>query len=131
MIEFNADLIGLSLCVGLASITLTRTQLTKRFRHAIIDWPFMLGDLASCPYCLAHWLGFMSAFLLQPSLGISYVINAGVIIALACLYIGVVMRLWYSQETELEDMRDLLKEAMSELEGRLTEQDAQNYKARQ
>lgn len=108
----NTETLGL-LGVGAAvvALTLTRSQVTKLIRHALLGKPLMIGELANCPYCMCHWTGFAFAFFSQPNSFIWYVINGCIITGLAVIMAGVMIRFWPLNELELEEMRQLLNEA--------------------
>ncbi len=104
----------LSLVVGIVSITLTRSHLTKTIRHKMIDLPFMIGELINCPYCVAHWFAAIFALLISDTILEWFLVSAG-IVAVAALFMGIVQRLWFMQESELENLRDLLRETAKRL----------------
>jgi Protein of unknown function (DUF1360) len=111
------DLLMLSVGVAVITVTLTRSHLTKTLRHRFIDAPFMIGELINCPYCMAHWVSLGASMLLGGGM-VTVLVNAAILTGLACGYIGVLMRLWFMQETELENLRELLLEAQAELSKR-------------
>lgn len=111
-VGLKTEVLGL-LGVGAAvvALTLTRSQVTKPIRHALLGKPFMIGELANCPYCMCHWTGFAFALFSQPNSLIWYVINGCIITGLAVMIAGVIIKLWPLSELELEEMRQLLSEA--------------------
>lgn len=106
------DLILLSVVAGVISLTLTYTPLTRPLRHKMIGWPLMLGELASCPYCMAHWVALGLAIWVGDGV-IPVLINTGIITGGAALFCGILLKLFLFREAELEEMRGLLKEARS------------------
>lgn len=113
------DLCVLALATSVASVTLTRSSLTKSLRRRLV--PGLIRELWHCPYCMAHWIApLLCAFGLRGA-GLSLV-NAAIailaVIGLSALFMGLLMRLWLFQEGELEEMRELLNEARDELEKR-------------
>ena len=108
------DLCVVGIGCGLGSLTLTRSTLTRSIRAALMRWP-VIGDLASCPYCLAHWAGALGALTLGPNTLTGYLINALAVTAIAVLFQGVVQKLWLMQENELDRMRGLLADAAKAL----------------
>lgn len=106
------DLCLLAIASGMMSLVITRSHLTKSLRHWLLDVRFlMIGELVNCPFCMAFWT----------SLPLTLVIDSGglhfwpihwlVITGLACLFMGVLLKLWLFREDELESMRELLREA--------------------
>lgn len=109
------DLILLSFAVAVVSVTLTRSHLTKTWRLKYLHTPYMLGELINCPYCMAHWVALGFSLWLGGRWHI-VLVNALVMCGLASLVIGFMLRLWLWTETEIEEMRGLLREAQTELE---------------
>jgi hypothetical protein len=109
------DMALLSVSTGMVALTLTRSQITKPLRLRFINAPFMIGDLISCPYCMAHWVGFVALLMLwtaqHPLTWTGYVTVYFTIVGAAVLFIGIVQRLWLMQEGEIEQMRELMHEA--------------------
>lgn len=103
------DLLLLGVACGSVALTLTRKGITAPIRAALVRWP-MVHEVASCPYCMAHWVGFAAALTLGGS-WLGYVLNAFIIIGIATAFQGLVQRLWLMQEAEIERLRDLLTQA--------------------
>lgn len=78
--------------------------------------PFMLGELINCPYCMAHWIALVFAVFARAESFLHYLVVVCVLVGLSAVIMGVVMRLWYSQESELENLRDLIREAKEHME---------------
>lgn len=112
-----ADTIFVAFAVAATSITLTRSQLTKHARREWVNAPLMLGELVSCPYCMAHWVALLFAWLLNPPTLMWYFVYALILVGISAVIIGVILRLWMMQESELEDQRELLREAKEALKG--------------
>lgn len=104
------DLVLYAFGTTAVAITVTRSQITKPIRDRYFDAPFMLGDLLHCPFCMAWWiaLGFS---LLFPGGWLPVLVHTCVITGLSVLIIGLILKTWGWQESELERMRELLREA--------------------
>lgn len=113
-IGWKIDLIFLAVAVGTVTLTLSRSQLTKGIRHRMIALPYMLGELINCPYCLAHWVAGVAALPISDGF-MSWLVTTFVLTGLSVLFMGVVQKLWMMQETELENLRELLNEAMEHI----------------
>ena len=110
------NLFLLAVAVATVTLTLSRSQLTKNIRHKMITLPYMLGELINCPYCLAHWISGAAALLVCNGF-LNWLVLTFVLTGLAALFMGVVQKLWMMQETELENLRELLNEAMEHING--------------
>lgn len=106
----STDLVLLSVATGVVSLTLTYTPLTHPIRHKMIGWPLMLGELANCPYCMAHWIALGLSVWNGGNL-VTILLNAAVITGGAALFCGILLRLFLFREGELQEMRGLLKAA--------------------
>lgn len=111
-----ADMGVLSLATAAVSVTITRSSLTapwsKRWRHIP-----QFGELINCPYCMSHWVALgMSLMALTQLAPAAFMIAICAVIGAACLWIGLLQRLWLFQESEIEELRDLLREAQAALE---------------
>lgn len=116
------DLALLSVAAGVVSLTLTHTPLTRPIRYKMIGWPFMLGELANCPYCMAHWIALGLSVWIGGNL-VTILLNAAVITGGAALFCGILLRLFLFQQDELEKMRDLLKESSRLIRARIVDND--------
>lgn len=111
---FLQDFVLLSVACGVVSLTLTYTPLTRPIRHKLIGAPLMLGELASCPYCMAHWIALLLAFWIGGNL-VHILFHAAVITGGAALFCGILLRLFLFREGELQEMRMLVIEAKNAL----------------
>ena len=113
------DLCLLAIASGTVSLVLTRSHLTKGLRHWLMDVRFlMIGELVNCPFCMAFWTSLPLSFEFDSTLidGLHfYPLRWLIITGLACLFMGVLLKLWLFHEAELEDMRELLREARDEI----------------
>lgn len=110
------DLVQLGLCAlttGVIAYTLTHSHLTRPIRKRLMPIPF-LGELASCGYCLSHWIAPIFALYISSSF-FDFVLNTGAIIAGGALWMGVTDKYWHFQEAENAELRDLIQEAAQEL----------------
>lgn len=101
----------LSVIAGVVSLTLTYTPLTRPIRHKMIGWPLMLGELASCPYCMAHWIALGLSWGIIGGNLMTVLLNAAVITGGAALFCGILLRLFLFREGELEELRRLIGQA--------------------
>jgi len=102
--------IGLmAVACGTMATTITYSHITKPLRHAMIDAPFMLGELFSCPYCMAHWTALPAALALGGPWG-NILISWMVLTGLSSLFIGVLLRLFLFREAENEELRETIRE---------------------
>jgi Protein of unknown function (DUF1360) len=51
------NLLEMGLVVGVISVTVTRGSIFSFFREWMWRYGEWIGNLFSCPYCLAHWVG--------------------------------------------------------------------------
>lgn len=117
MFASPADLIMLSIVAGTIATTITHTPLTRPIRHRMIGWPLMLGELASCPYCMGHWIALVLSAYVGGTVE-AVLLNAAVITGGAAIFSGILLKLTLFREDELEELRDLIAEAKEELSNR-------------
>ncbi len=103
------DLIALSVGAALVAVTLTRSTITRSVRQKLSGIP-LIGDLAACPYCMAHWTGFFFA-IYHGGTWLEVLVNACIIIGLACGYAGLLSRLWHFEDNRIAELEDMLNEA--------------------
>lgn len=53
------EIIKLGLVVGVISVTITRGSLFSGFRDMMWKCGEWVGNLFSCPYCIAHWVALI------------------------------------------------------------------------
>lgn len=58
--------IYLGVAVACVSVTLTRSYLFENLRNWICRKNKFIGKLISCPYCAAHWIGFIFIVVYSP-----------------------------------------------------------------
>lgn len=104
------DLTLLSVACGVMSLTLTYTPLTAPIRHKMIGWPLMLGELANCPYCMAHWIALGLAVWIGGNL-VTILFHAAIITGGGALFVGILLRLFLFREKENEDLRELIRQS--------------------
>ena len=113
------DLCMMGIASGIISLVLTRSHLTKGLRHWLLDVRFlMIGELANCPFCMAFWTSLLFTLKIDSEGLHFWPISWLVITGLACLFMGVLLKLWLFHESELEDMRELLREARDTMKAR-------------
>jgi hypothetical protein len=116
------DLTLLGIGSGLAALTLTRSHFIRPLQARLRPYPW-LHEGSNCPYCMAHWCGLAASLTLGGGF-IPYLLNSLAIIGIAVLFQGLVQRLWFLQELEIQRLRGLLAEAakaMKEAEKHETE----------
>lgn len=113
----ETDLLLLSLAAGTIAVTITHSPITRPIRQRMIGWPLMLGELANCPYCMAHWIALGLALYAGGSFGTIF-LNAVVITGGAAIFSGIMLKVLIFREAELEEMRRLLAEAGRKLRER-------------
>lgn len=113
----HADLVLLGIASGIVSLTLTRSYLTKRLRQACLKTgPAWLGEQVNCPFCMAFWTSTMVTPYDTGNIQLGLIIVTWMsITGLACLFMGILLKLWLFREAELEDMRDLLRKAQDRI----------------
>lgn len=109
------DLVFLAFAVAVVSVTLTRSHLTKALRMKYLYAPYMLGELINCPYCMAHWVSLGFSIWLGGGFQ-TVLVNALVMCGVAAIVIGLMLKLWLWTETEIEELREVLREAQTVLE---------------
>ena len=57
------DWLTFALGIAAISITISKTYIFKGFRNIL---PNPLKKMFSCPYCLAHWLSFLTVYYFIP-----------------------------------------------------------------
>lgn len=110
------DLTQLGLCAlttGVIAYTLTQSHLFKPAREKLRTMP-MAGELASCGYCLSHWIAPIFAVFISHTI-FDFMVHTGSIIAGAALWMGAVDRFWGKQESENIELVQLLQEASQQI----------------
>lgn len=59
-------LVEQALIVAVITLTISRSKLFRPLRRTLRARVPVLGTLASCPYCLSHWIGWGVAVVFQP-----------------------------------------------------------------
>jgi hypothetical protein len=59
------DIIQMGLVVGVISITITKGSIFGWLRDRVGGW---MGELLSCPYCMAHWVGLVVVISGEPGI---------------------------------------------------------------
>jgi hypothetical protein len=108
------DLCLMAVASGTLALVITRSSLTKSMRHAMIGAPLKLDELFNCPWCMGFWTALPAAIAIGGPVG-AIIINWLIITGLSGLYMGFMMKLWLFREDELEEMRELLREAKNEI----------------
>ncbi len=91
-------LLTLALAVSACSMTLTKAKVFKGAREWVGTWSRWLYGLATCPYCMSHWLAFAAVAAYRPRpvrsgvLLLDLAVAAFAIIALAAFSSGVIYR---------------------------------------
>jgi hypothetical protein len=62
------NLLELGLVVGVITVTITRGSIFSFFRDWMNSYGEWIGNLFSCPYCLAHWLALAMVLWGNPGL---------------------------------------------------------------
>lgn len=58
----------MALAIGTISLTITKSGLFGWFRNWIESQSDFLGDLFSCPFCMAHWVALGAMLVYKPLL---------------------------------------------------------------
>ena len=106
----------LGIGAALAALTLTRSTLTQKLRAKWIGHG-LLGEMINCPYCMAHWMGTIFSLdkhLSKPNFD-AYLVDACIVIGIAVIFVGIMLKLWLYQEAELDRYRQLISEMTSKL----------------
>lgn len=105
MLEILPQFATLAVAVGVISLTLTKGSIFEWLRELlesqtdspVFEW---LAELFDCPYCMSHWVAMLAMFIYQPMLIetgpflANWVVSWCVLIALASLTSGLIMRLF-------------------------------------
>lgn len=106
------DLVLFGIASGIVSMVITRSHLTKGLRRRLMDVRFlMIGELVNCPFCMAFWTSLLFTMKINSEGLHFWPVSWLVVTGLACLFMGILLKLWLFHEDELEDMRELLREA--------------------
>lgn len=66
------ELILLSFANACIAYTISQTLIFQPFRQVVAHYNDFLGELASCGYCLGHWIAFILVAIYQPHVIQSY-----------------------------------------------------------
>lgn len=113
-------ILALSVSIAAFSITATRARITEPFRDWLRPKSFLLYKLASCPYCLSHWLaaGLAPFCLLEFTsyLVLDFLLTVFLLVGLSALLEGLMMNWLHMQESMIDDLveeNQVLIEAVS------------------
>lgn len=118
----------MGIAVGTATLAVTYSHLTKPVRHAMIDAPFMLGELFSCPFCFSFWAALPAAYALGGNIGVM-VMNWLIVTGLSCLFIGILLKLFLFREGENEELREIVREQREVIKELLEDQSSSEDKS--
>jgi hypothetical protein len=98
MIVDLISLFVLSLAVAALSLTLTKAKVSAPARRWIKKKSYWLGELASCPYCMSHWLSFGMVAAFRPVIAhsgfflLDLFVSAFAIVAIAAMAVGLIFK---------------------------------------
>jgi hypothetical protein len=107
--DMYLTLILLSFATAAISMTISKAKVTTPFRDWIKTKSVWIGKMLNCPYCVSHWVAL--GMVLYTPMPINPVISIFAIIALATVIEGLMFRLIFIQEAEIDDLREDLEKA--------------------
>jgi hypothetical protein len=109
------DLIAIALAVSAASITVSKTAITERFRKWLWTKKAFktVAYLADCPYCQAHWYAAVLIAMMAPWEGVfTFLVQVGAVIAMSAIATGYILKLLIWDQREIDSLREKLDEAI-------------------
>jgi len=103
------SLLLLSLATASISITISKSKITLSFRNWLSSKNPWLGDFINCPYCISHWIS--AILVLFSSLPLNPIISIFAIISISTIIEGLMFKLFFDQESEIERLRSSLNSA--------------------
>src|SRR5690606_16153472 len=111
--DFVIVLFLVALAVSAASITLTRARISQPLRDWLEPRNFLLYKLASCPYCMSHWLAAPLAtytiFGVTSNVVVDWMIAWFTLVGLSALLEGLMMNLLHMQENRIIELEAALE----------------------
>ncbi len=102
------QLVALASAVSAISVTLTKSQLFASMRTWVRSQSRWLGKLASCHYCMSHWVSFVMVAIYQPVVvakwwPIDLLVSAFILVAISAIISGLITKLNpFHEDGELE-----------------------------
>lgn len=114
------ELAILALAISTISITITRGGVFSKQRQWILERNTWLGKLFSCPYCLSHWVSALVVALYQPRpvilwLPLDLLLSVFMLVAIASVISGIIMLIFKFNDTDYEELYDVLDKARSKI----------------
>lgn len=92
----------LGICCGTISYTISKGSIFGPLREWIIMRNLWLGKLATCPYCMSHWVAFLAMLIFHPRvidssyLVASYIATWFTLAGLSALFAATIFKLFWT-----------------------------------
>lgn len=112
------SLLILALCNGALAMTFTKSRVFRAPRRWVADRSDFWGDFVQCPFCISHWLAFLSVAawrLRAVDCGfapLDYAASAFALVALSAFVAGAIFRLFTPPSVNPADLQALLQNSV-------------------
>ncbi len=102
-------LIILAFATAAISMTISKAKVTAPIRDWALENIPWVGKMLSCPYCVSHWAA--AGLVLWEPVALNFFIAVFAVIALATIIEGLMLRLMFMHEMEIDRLNTELDEA--------------------